>query len=471
MSAMAVPARLTQRVAGMSAMALRVAGMSAMALAFFVAAAVVVAGPRDVPVAALDMPAPQTCPPPCVPHVFSTKEEAELAGGQSKGKLTLPGGDSAVEEAMKAATDANGQMTALAPGPSDRPINEDPFKQTRTVRPIVGHGGMPFISQWNQMHGESEVDLQTHAHPLQQKKEDKNSASGFDSRRLQTRLRASSGTLALGDSNDDGDGDDDDTDTFRGSIDNAQQSALSSGEDVFRQARALGQSALSSGEDEEAAKGASLTTALRSLSNRRLRAIVRLLLKSRAAKTGERYGHGVSLLRSILDGSRKRQEEKRQLEHSELMRVRKAMDELAYKATRRRRQSEEDEDAISALTKRLSGYGEDDANRGSLTDGQRSGSLETGSTARLDGLYELDASDIRPRHGESSSTDRLLQMLGARRNDPRKGDSQRYEGRGELRSDESGSKIGAATKNLQRSNKAIVEELAQLAARSPASKH
>jgi len=456
MSAMAVPARLTQQV--------RVAGMSAMALAFFVAAAVVVAGPRDVPAAALNMPAPQTCPPPCVPHVFSAKEEAELAGGQSKGKLTLPAGDSAVEEAMKAATDANGQMTALAPG--DRPINEDQFKLTRTVRPIVGHGGMPFISQWNQMHGDSEGDLQTHAHP--QKKEVKNSASGFDSRRLQTRLRASSGTLAMGDSN--GDGDRDDTDTLRGSIDNAQQSALSRGEDVFGQARALGQSALSSGEDEEAAKGASLTTALQSLSNLRLRAIVRLLLKSRAAKTGERYGHGVSLLRSILDGSRKQQEEKRQLEQSELMRVRKAMDELAYKATRRRRQSEEDEDAISALTKRLSGYSEDDANRVSLTDGQRSGSLEAGGTARLDGLYEFDASDIRPRHGESSSTDRLLQMLGARRHDPRKGDSQRHQGRAELRS-ESGSKTGAATKNLNSSNKAIVEELAQLAARSPASKH
>jgi len=435
---------------GRLAQQVRVVGLSVLALALVAAAVAVVVGPKEAPAATLEMPAPQTCPPPCVPHVFSAKEEAELAGGQIKGKLTLPGGDSAVEEAMKAATDANGQMTALAPSSnSERTMNQGgsyPFKPARTVRPVVGHGGMPFISQWDQMHGESEGPTHSTSQQRQQA-ETSSRASVSDSSNPQTRLRASSGTLGGGGNTDD---DNNDDDSSRGSSDNTQQSDSSSGDGL--------------------AKGASLTTALRSLSNRRLRSIVRLLLKSRAADKGERYGgHGVSLLRSILDGSRKRQEEKRQLEQSELMRVRKAMDELAYKATRRRRESEEDEDAISALTKRLSGYGDNSELRRSRADGDRRGSLKARGGAHLDRLYQLDNSDVRPRHGESSSTERLLQMLGEGGNDRREGDG-RYHGRAELHR-EVGSKMGAATKNLQRSNKAIVEELAQLAARSPTSKH
>ena len=101
---------------------LRAAGAGFVALALAAAALAMFSGPQASLVV---MPAAQTCPPPCVPHVFSAAEESMLAGGQNKGKLTLPGGDSAVMEAMKAANDANGQMTALAPeaassGPSWR---------------------------------------------------------------------------------------------------------------------------------------------------------------------------------------------------------------------------------------------------------------------------------------------------------------------------------------------------------------
>eukprot|EP00961_Rhodomonas_salina_P202871 2737061-Rhodomonas_salina.1 len=59
----------------------------------------------------------QACPPPCVPHVFSQREEAELTGSLNKGKMAVPSGNEAVEEAMRAATDANGQIR-LASQPS-----------------------------------------------------------------------------------------------------------------------------------------------------------------------------------------------------------------------------------------------------------------------------------------------------------------------------------------------------------------
>ena len=99
---------------------------------------------------------------------------------------------------------------------------------------------------------------------------------------------------------------------------------------------------------------------------------------------------------------------------------------------------------------------------GSLGDGERTGSL---AAARLSDLYEVD--DVRPRHGEILRTDRLLQLLGGGEHEERRErDVRRSGGGAELRSNRP-SKVGAATRDLQRSNQAIVQELAQLAARKP----
>ena len=364
-----------------------------------------------------------------------------LAGGQNKGKLMLPGGDSAVMEAMKAANDANGQMNSLAPevaspGPSEQPAN--PFEPSRTASAVIGHGGRPFVSQWDQMHGESEGDWQRRApaRPAAGR-----AASGAVAGSLQANLRASSGTLRTGEQERSGES----------RRDSAQDSP-----------------GAEAGEENSGLSGGTLSDALRQLSNRRLRAIVRVLLKSRASSTGEFDGRrgGVSELRAILDGSRKRQEQKRQEEQEELRHVRKAMDELAYQANRRRAE----DDAIAALSRRLGGGDDrpDSSRRGAVADGQRRGSLLVDSPrARLDDLWEDDDAPSRAR--ATSPADQLIQLLrgadervadrGARRD--------RGQGRAELRGARGGPRGGGRGGEGADTNKKIVAELAELAARSP----
>jgi hypothetical protein len=80
-----------------------------------------------------------SCPPPCVPHVFSQQEESELKS-MSAGQSAISGNE-AVEQAMAAANDANDHMQTIAPPPA-------PAVQTETaVSPASG------LSQWDQMHG------------------------------------------------------------------------------------------------------------------------------------------------------------------------------------------------------------------------------------------------------------------------------------------------------------------------------
>ena len=380
---------------------------------------------------------------PCVPHVFSSAEEALLMSDGKKGKLALPGGDSAVQEAMRAASDANGQMNALAPSASDRPASgggADPFRPTRTVSAVIGHGGRPYVSQWDQMHGEAEAGAQMSA---------RSSRAGVRAQGgAQAGLRSSSGTL--GGSGNRGDG-------------GGSTSGLS----------ASGADARADDADDasgDVARAGSLTQALRSLSNRRLRAIVRLLLKSRAInKSGSSRG-GVEELRVILDGSRKREQEKRRAEQAELVHIRHAMDELAYKASRRRRESEEYADAIAALSKRLGAGDVGGDDRSYLRDGERRGSLLSSRPARLDDLFERDSRSLGGEH-DASSTDALLQLLGGGEDSGRRQDDRRRPGaRAELKSESAAgapSSIAAATHSLKSSNKAILEELAHLAAREP----
>jgi len=409
---------------------LRAAGAAFVALMLGAAAIAVVSSPRT---GLIMMPAAQTCPPPCVPHVFSAAEESMLAGGQSKGKLMLPGGDSAVMEAMKAANDANGQMTALSPdaaspSPSAPPAN--PFQPTRTASAVIGHGGKPFVSQWDQMHGEAEGNWQTHASA---RSATSSAASDAVVGTLQSNLRASSGTLGA------------ERQAHSGESHDGVQDATNTAE----------------GDDRAIHSGETLSQALRQLSNRRLRAIVRLLLKARATNDDGFSGRrgGVSELRAILDGSRKQQEEKRQQEQEELRHVRKAMDELAYQASRRRAE----DDAIAALSRRLGGDQDrsDGSRRGALADGQRSGSLleRTRGGARMDDLFE--EGDVRPRHGERARAVNLFQLLGRGGERVREQGVRRdgHEERVSLR-DARGGVAGVE------SNKALVQELAALAARS-----
>jgi hypothetical protein len=418
-----------------AAQRLRWAGAGLVALALAAAALAIVSGPQASLVL---MPAAQTCPPPCVPHVFSAAEESMLAGGQNKGKLMLPGGDSAVMEAMKAANDANGQMNALAPeaaspGPSEQLAN--PFQPSRTASAVIGHGGRPFVSQWDQMHGDSEGDWQRRApaRPAAGR-----AASDAVAGSLQANLRASSGTLRAGEQESSGES----------RRDSAQDSP---GAEVMD-----GDSGLS---------GETLSDALRQLSNRRLRAIVRVLLKSRASSDGGFDGRrgGVSELRAILDGSRKRQEQKRQEEQEELRHVRKAMDELAYQASRRRAE----DDAIAALSRRLGGGDDrsDSSRRGSLADGQRRGSLLVDSPrARMDDLWEEDDAQTGAR--ANSPADQLIQLL--RGGDERVADRGARRDRGQVRAELRGARGGArGGAEGADQNKKIVAELAELAARSP----
>lgn len=422
--------RLSQRV--------RAVGLLSLALAAAAAAVLVISSPQ-APV--VELSDPQTCPPPCVPHVFSASEEALLAGGVDKGKLLLPGGDSAVEEAMKAASDANGQMSALSAGMSSQLINQgvsNPFRPTRQATAVMGHGGKPFVSQWDLMHGESDGDYHTHAASPKSATGGTSPESGSTSSKLQPSV----GMLDDKDDESPAESSDDEArdNTSEASIDDSQTDER-----------------LTSREGDIAGV-TSLREALRSLSNSRLRAIVRLLLKSRAESGGKRVGPGgqVAELRSILDGSRQQLEEKRRLEHIELARVRKAMDELAYKAGRRRREREEEEDAIAALTKRLQGDadGGDDRDRDtrdmdtrdSLDDDIRD--HDNGdSRALLDSYDDVGAhhSLLRP-----ARTDSLLQLLDSHP-DRR----------------ERGKRIMHTRKDMQRkvATRSVVEELARLAAR------
>jgi hypothetical protein len=419
--------------------AARAVGLGLLLVAVVVAVAAVMSGPHAAPDPVLFMMPPQSCPPPCVPHVFSSSEEALLSSSARKGKLVLPGGDSAVQEAMRAASDADGQMSALATAaPSNTPAIVAP---ARTAAAVGGHGGRPYVSQWDLLHGELHGDAQTPVAPAS------GSLRAQGSMHTQTQLRASSGTLEASSGGD--------SDGAGGSSDPSERR-----DDARADEDARG----------DVAGAGSLSQALRSLSNRRLRAIVRLLLKSRAInKSGSSRG-GVQMLRAILDGSRKREKESRRREQAELVHIRAAMDELAYKANRRRQESEEYEDAIAALSKRLGegdGGGDD---RSYLRDSERRSSLLGGGEgpARVDDLFERDSSS---RGDRSSSTDALLRLLGGGGDSRRRqADRRRHEGGAELKSEASlgsSSSVTTATNSLQSSNKAILQVLAQLAARSP----
>ena len=420
--------------------AARAVGLGLLLVAVVVAMAAVVSGPHAAPDPVLFMMPPQSCPPPCVPHVFSTSEEALLSSSARKGKLMLPGGDSAVQEAMRAASDADGQMSALATAaPRNTPASVGP----RTAAAVIGHSGRPYVSQWDLLHGELHGDAQTPVAPAA------GSLRAQGSMQTQTQLGESSGTLGAS-SNGDSDG-------AGGSSDPSERQ-----DDARADEDASG----------DVARAGSLSQALRSLSNRRLRAIVRLLLKSRAInKSGSSRG-GVQMLRAILDGSRKREKESRRKEQAELVQIRSAMDELAYKANRRRQESEEYEDAIAALSKRLGEGDDSDDDRSYLRDGERRGSLlgRGEGPARVDDLFERDSG---LRGDRSSSTDALLRLLGGAGSRRRQADRRRHEGGAELKSEASpgssslSSSVTTATHSLQSSNKAIIEELAQLAARSP----
>eukprot|EP00290_Baffinella_frigidus_P048013 CAMPEP_0180386428 /NCGR_PEP_ID=MMETSP0989-20121125/29652_1 /TAXON_ID=697907 /ORGANISM="non described non described, Strain CCMP2293" /LENGTH=309 /DNA_ID=CAMNT_0022387127 /DNA_START=1 /DNA_END=927 /DNA_ORIENTATION=- len=84
-----------------------------------------------------------TCPPPCVPHVFSEQEESELKS-MSSGQNAISG-DEAVQQAMAAATDGLKHMRedAKASQPAPPPIMQ------MAAPPSGG------FSQWDQMHGVS----------------------------------------------------------------------------------------------------------------------------------------------------------------------------------------------------------------------------------------------------------------------------------------------------------------------------
>ena len=348
------------------------------------------------------MPAAQQCPPPCVPHVFSQSEEAMLAGGQHKGKIVLPGGDSAVEEAMRAASDANGQMTDGAAADASAP----PLAPRPTARMVGGGAGQgthghPFISQWDLMHGGAAAA----AAPVSSS----SSAAGggvvqsaqgsADPRRLQARqsFHADDGTRVRG------------------------SDGMSREDGRRRSERADEAEAMARDGEARRERRGGLNAALRQLSNRRLRAIVRLLLKARANAEGYagRRG-GVEELRAILDGSRRRQEEKRAAERIELRRVRKAMDELAFESSRRR----EEDDAIMALEKRLGGsafrgtmyHTMDQGRRRRRGEGQGQGhaGLRAEAPARLDALYQLDGArgPWDSRTGRDGAA-QLMSLLGA----------------------------------------------------------
>ena len=442
--------RMASAAEAARAPAARAVGLGLLLVAVVVAMAAMVSGPHTAPDPVLFMMPPQSCPPPCVPHVFSSSEEALLSSSARKGKLVLPGGDSAVQEAMRAASDADGQMSALATAaPSNTPAVGAPAQTAAAVR---GHGGRPYVSQWDLLHGDLHGDAQAPVAPAS------DSLRAQGSIHTRTQLRASSGMLgASSDGSSDGDSDGD-SDGSGGLSDPSERR-----DDARTDADARG----------DVARAGSLSQALRSLSNRRLRAIVRLLLKSRAInKSGSSRG-GVQMLRAILDGSRKREKESRRREQAELVHIRAAMDELAYKANRRRQESEEYEDAIAALSKRLGqGDGGDD-DRSYLRDGERRGSLlgRGEGPARVDDLFERDNSS---RGDRSSGTDALLRLLeGGGDSRRRQTDRRRHERGAELKSEASlgsSSSVTTVTNSLQSSNKAIIQELAQLAARSPDTK-
>ena len=426
------------------------------------------------------MPAAQQCPPPCVPHVFSQSEEAMLAGGQHKGKIVLPGGDSAVEEAMRAASDANGQMTDDgAADASAPPLAPRPTARTAGGGSGQGPHGHPFISQWDLMHGGAAAAASVSS-PAAEGSVVQSVQGLANPRRLQARqsFHADEGTRVRG-------------------------SDGMSREDVRRRserAGALADDAEASARDGEARRErrGGLNAALRQLSNRRLRAIVRLLLKARANAEGYagRRG-GVEELRAVLDGSRRRQEEKRAAERIELRRVRKAMDELAFESSRRR----EEDDAIMALEKRLGGsafrgtmyHTMDQGRRRRRGEGQGQGhaGLRAEAPARLDALYQLDGArgPWDSRTGRDGAA-QLMSLLGAGggRSAERGAAAQRGwrsaashssspEARGEgpaaLRAAEARARgaedVAEGTKGSRRaSDAAIVEELTRLAARGRA---
>ena len=390
-----------------------------------------------------------------------------LAGGQQKGKIVLPGGDSAVEEAMRAASDANGQMTDDAADASAPPLAPRPTARTVGAGSGQGPHGHPFISQWDLMHGGAAAAASVSS-PAVEGSVVQSAQGSADPRRLQTRqsFQADEGTRVRG----------------------SDGMSREDGRRRSERAGALADDAEASARDGEARRErhGGLNAALRQLSNRRLRAIVRLLLKARANAEGYagRRG-GVEELRAILDGSRRRQEEKRAAERIELRRVRKAMDELAFESSRRR----EEDDAIMALEKRLGGS----AFRGTMYhtmdqgrrrrrgegQGQSHAGLRAEAPARLDALYQLDGArgPWDSRTGRDGAA-QLMSLLGAGggRSAERGAAAQpgwrsashssapeaRGEGPAALRAAE-------GTKGSRRaSNAAIVEELTRLAARGHA---
>jgi hypothetical protein len=389
----------------------------------------------------LGMPAVQACPPPCVPHVFSSAEEAMLAGGSTKGKLTLPGGDSAVQEAMKAATDANSQMDAVASSTALSDANQPvPAAAPKKTAAVTGYGGRPFVSQWDLMHGGSDA-ARSVSTPAVLATSTTSSADKAAAASILSHLQASAGTLR----------------SSRG--DGSSREHRRARNDDLRGDRALER------EQERRSRNAELNQALRQLSKRRLRAIVRLLLKSRAASdhlSGRRGS--VTELRAILDGSRRQQEEKRAAEEKELARVRRAMKELARESDRRR----EEDDAIAALEKRLGGSAfrgtrrAEEEENGEGRRRRRSGGEEVErAEARMDDLFQV-GDDMDVEGGRRSRTSALLQMLsGGQRVDGRGEEEGRAKGKDGERSAQF--KDGARAEDRSGSDEALLEKLSQLA--------